>query len=65
MLREDFHQAGESEQADPGPDLRQVLLLLLAGARDGRPVGEDQGDSPHPAEDGHAEERLRGSGETL
>ena len=56
MFGEDFQEAGESEQENSGPDIRQVLLLLLPGQRDGRTAGHDQVRPPQQTEDRHAQE---------
>ena len=56
MFGEDFQEAGDSEQENSGPDICQVLLLLLSSQRDGRPAGQDQVRPPQQAQDRHAQE---------
>ena len=56
MFRENFLQAVDSEQKDSGPDISQVLFLLLSGTRDGGAAGQHQGPPPQQIEDGNPKE---------
>ena len=58
----DIRQAGDAEPAHPGPDLRQVLLLLLPRARDRAQAGLGARAAARQAQDRHPQERLRGPG---
>ena len=55
MRHEDRGEPVQAEPADPGPGLRQVLLLLRAGARDGRQAGGQQGLATQLSQDSHAQ----------